>query len=197
MCQWRQWLPNNFDRLSSYCATSPATGASFPLRWMWGCSVLCCPLLETLHNGGSECSVWHRGIIWLALLHKGQPAPLCSMPFSTSPRTRSRLRETLAFELLFCHFLLLENRERRGLTHIPPSARAKHPPEWVSAHTVISVQRSWLQSGSKSDFVSKAAWTSRHSNTVIWTVRQSKSPTASSFFSLLKTIAAFTTTLDL
>lgn len=39
--------------------------------------------------------------------------PASSMcPFSTRPCTRSGLRETLAFELLPRHVLLLENRER-------------------------------------------------------------------------------------
>ncbi|TNN58451.1 hypothetical protein EYF80_031342 [Liparis tanakae] len=42
------------------------------------------------------------------------------------PHTHSGLSETLAFELLSRHFLLLENREKkRVLTHIPQSATPK------------------------------------------------------------------------
>lgn len=55
--------------------------------------------------------------------------PMC--PFSSRPCTPSGLRETLAFELLSCHFLLLENREtrrERWPTQICPSIKAYiHP----------------------------------------------------------------------
>lgn len=145
MCQWRQWLPNNFDRLSSYCATSPATGVSFLLRWMWRCSVLCCPpswrvsIMEDL-SVQYDTEALHGSLFFIKA--NLPPCALClsTCPFSTRPRTRSGLGETLAFELLFCHFLLLENRERRGeywptFLHLPqPSIQPSARTGWV--HTL-------------------------------------------------------------
>lgn len=112
MCQWRQWLPDGFDWLSSYCATPPATVG--PLLLLLNVEIIDCDAVfyvtpswrvfrtedlriqcdtETVH-GSLCCSL-----------------PMC--PLSTRPSTPSGLRETLAFELLSCHFLLSENREMR------------------------------------------------------------------------------------
>lgn len=154
MCQWRQWLPKNFDWLSSYCATSPATGVSFLPRWMWRCSVLYRSLPDSFHKGGSECSVWRRGVSWLALLHKGQSAPLCSLPVyvsflhQASYHFRAERDACVWASVLPFPPFRKQREEKRVLTHIPPSAavrRSVHPSiHWVSAHTVISTQWSWL-----------------------------------------------------
>lgn len=204
MCQWRQRPPNNFDRLSNYCATSSVTDVSSLLGWMWKCGVLCRPLLESFHNGGSECSVWHWGITWLALLHKGQSSPcalcLSMCPFSTRPRTPSGLRETLAFELLSCHFVLLENRERRRehwLTFLhqplPKSSvhPSRHPWDWVSAYSV----HDYYQAASQALLVrpQDCQSTPTLSSGLSLKVRV-QLPVQ---FLLFKTIAAFSKTLDL
>lgn len=81
---------------------------------MWKRSV--CVLLERFHVGGCESSVWHRGITWPALLQKAnQPLVISAclrVLTPTGPRTVSGLRETLAFELLPCHFLLSKQKQR-------------------------------------------------------------------------------------
>lgn len=116
--------------------------------------------------------------------------PALSMcPFSARPCARSRLRETLAFELLPRHFLLLENRERtreywqthssicQGNMSIRLKHPSLHPSVGLDECTVIPILCSWSQSGNESDFVSKALF---YSSTGIRTVLQTKSPAASS-----------------
>lgn len=120
----------------------PAAGVSFLLRWMWKCRVLCRPLLERLHNGGSECSVWHWEASHGSLCFiKGQVAP-CSLclsvcPFSTRRCAPSGLRETLAFELLSRHFLLSENRDREEKRALTPHSSIGHCQRHLSIHPSI------------------------------------------------------------
>lgn len=138
MCQWRQWLPNDFDWLlcnitSHSCLFSSQVNVeiidcdavfygapSWRVSRTEDLSIQCDT--EALH-GSLCCSL-----------------PMC--PFPIRPRTASGLRETLAFELLSCHFLLLENRETRREhwpTQICPSIQESiHPSarlgEWTHRH---------------------------------------------------------------
>lgn len=193
MCQWHQWLPNISDWLSSYCATLSATGVSLLLRWKWRWSVLCRPPLESFHYW----TIWVIGdsvvlhnLICVIKAH----LPSCALCF-TRPCTSSGLREALAFELLSCHLLLLENKEKsreQWLTFLHPSQLRDlsiHPWDMVSAHTVISTQPSRLLSGSELDFVSKAG---KHCHLDC----PQRVPLPVQFL-LFKIIAAFTTTLHL
>lgn len=152
------------------------------------CRFLCRPLLETFHIRGSECSGWHWGI---ALLHKGQCAPsvlsACIRVLSPpGPHLFRAERDACVWASVspFSPFLKTEREESTDPYLLLPQRSfhpSIHPWEWVSTHTV---QRSWLQSGSKSGFVSKATRLSRHFISVLWTVLQSKSLTDSSVSSL-------------
>lgn len=138
----------------------------------------------SLRNRGSECSVWHLGVMWRSQLHKGQSAScalhLFMCPSTTRSQTPSGLREALTFELLPRHLLLSEDKreDNRVLTDTSPSATAmrsvcpsKHSSVWQGEWTHLHPQHARSQSGSKSDFVSKAAIF--HSDTVTWTVLNS------------------------
>lgn len=126
------------------CYQEFAAGVSLLLRWMWRCSVLCRSLLESFHNGGSECSVWHWGITWLALLHQGHSAPLWSPPVYVSflhqalhPFRAERDACVWASVSPYPPFGQ-QREEKRVLTLFPPSATARrsiHPSiGWV--HTL-------------------------------------------------------------
>lgn len=131
MCQWHKWPPNNFNWFSSCCATSSATGVSFlpgecgnaqfSVSSSWRVSIL-----EDLSvHYGTE------ALHGLLCFIKANLPPLFMCPFSTRPSTPSGLRETLTFELLPCHLLLSENRERRReqwptLLHLLQSQRSVH-----------------------------------------------------------------------
>lgn len=122
-------------------------------RWMWKCRVLSPPRGESLY---CKIWVWCRGMklcfrksqIFHSLCPFVASSPSCTPFFS-------RLRETLTFELLPRHFLLVENRERtREYWHHSPLYKKKsHPFEhpsvgeiWMSAHTIICPPRHlWFQ----------------------------------------------------
>lgn len=124
MCQWRQWLPNNFDWLWSYCATSSAAGVSLLLRWVWKCRVLC-------RLPPPKSSVCHWGITWLPLLHKRPICPSCSLPVYVSflhqaPRPFRAERDACVWASVSPLPPFRKQREkRRVLTHIPPAATPK------------------------------------------------------------------------
>lgn len=189
MCHWRQWLPSNFDWKSLkllcniishrcvFTSQDECGNAGFSVAPSWRLSI------------SEDLSVQDDTEASLCLIKASVPL-VCSLPvyvsFLHQARTPSGLRETLAFELLFRHFLLIwKQREENTDPYLLLPKRSVHPSihpwEWVSAHTV---QRSWLQSGSKSGFVSKATRLLRHFISVLWTVLQSKSPTDSSVSSL-------------
>ncbi|MEQ2225347.1 hypothetical protein ILYODFUR_016513 [Ilyodon furcidens] len=106
MCQRRQRLQENFNWLSSYCATSSATGF-FPIRGECGNAEFCRPLLENLCSAISDCDAEASDIKIGFLLF----LPICVSSPCRAPFL-SGLRETLAFELLPRLFLLMENTER-------------------------------------------------------------------------------------
>jgi len=170
---------------------------------MWKTSVLCRPLLESFRNRGSECSVWHWGITWLSVLHKGQSAPSRSLTVNVSflhraPYPFRAERDACVWASASTSPPFRKHKEeKRALTHnhhlprdlsVHPSSASSRPDECTHCHSQTAFMIT-----SKSDFVSTAIL---HSNTVIWTVLQSKSPTATSV-SCLQKPSVFSTTLDL
>lgn len=143
MCQRRQWLPENFSWLSSCSATSSATGF-LPITGECGKSEFCRPLLESLCNARSErdANTSDKKLCFIKspFLKKTKHSlpiyisPLCRDPFL------SGLRETLAFDFLPRHFLLVEkeNREKEEKRALTPQSsiftKKKIPPSWTSIH---------------------------------------------------------------
>lgn len=141
MCLWRQRFPNNFDWLSSYCAPSPAAVVFFPFTV--NVEIIDCDAVFYVASSWTVSRTEDLSIQCdTEALHGSLCCSLPMCPFSTRPRTPSGLRETLAFELLSCHFLLLENRETRREhwpTQICPSIKAYiHPSarlgEWTQSY---------------------------------------------------------------
>lgn len=147
MCHWRQWLPSNFDWKSLkllcniishrcvFTSQDECGNAGFSVAPSWRLSI------------SEDLSVQDDTEASLCFIKASVPL-VCSLPvyvsFLHQARTPSGLRETLAFELLFRHFLLFwKQKERRVLTHIcyPHRDLSIHPyireSGWV--HTPYSV----------------------------------------------------------
>lgn len=151
MCQWRQWLANNFvirllcNIISHRCVFHSRVNVESPFSW-------------SVHNGESECSVWHWSITWHRPASQRPICPSCSLPVYVSFPHQAlhhfqgwerRLR--LSFCLTIASFQKTDKGEKStdprfsiGQKICPSIQASIHLWDWVSVHTVNPKQRSCL-----------------------------------------------------
>lgn len=89
----------------------PRLGLSFSF-WMWRSLIVMQCSMSPPPGEFSEQRIWGFSVTLRQCRALSAALCLCVL-YPPGPSTPSGLRETLAFELLSCHFLLLENREMR------------------------------------------------------------------------------------